>query len=231
MLSKSIDIIRRLITNIHLDGDTKIISELKDNLVNFIENNNYKAIDKEVIDQLQNFIDYLQNKQEALDENMTTNFSKTLLIHHDIFYKHTSIKEINLISRVKRREVQVENPDRLQVLLNPDDGVFYSQFFNQRFIIKECTKKAEIGDILKCHDFNYIERVRSICEEYKNTNKDGVYKFDTDTCINQHTWESSEYAAGAVIEAVDSLMKNEFLTAVCLVRPPGHHAGYFGRVE
>lgn len=36
-------------------------------------------------------------------------------------------------------------------------------------------------------------------------------------------------AAGAVIEACDSVMKKGFRNAFCATRPPGHHAGIFGK--
>jgi len=36
-------------------------------------------------------------------------------------------------------------------------------------------------------------------------------------------------AAGAVIEACDKVMSGDYRNAFCAVRPPGHHAGVFGK--
>ena len=51
---------------------------------------------------------------------------------------------------------------------------------------------------------------------------------DRDTCISADTWESSLLACGAVLDAVDSVIKGEAQNAFCAVRPPGHHAGVYG---
>ncbi len=50
-----------------------------------------------------------------------------------------------------------------------------------------------------------------------------------DTAVSEKTWEASLLAAGAVIEACDAVMKEGFRNAFCAVRPPGHHAGIFGK--
>lgn len=50
-----------------------------------------------------------------------------------------------------------------------------------------------------------------------------------DTACSEKTWQASLLAAGAVIEAVDAVMKEGFRNAFCAVRPPGHHAGIFGK--
>jgi acetoin utilization deacetylase AcuC-like enzyme len=36
-------------------------------------------------------------------------------------------------------------------------------------------------------------------------------------------------ACGAVIDACDAIMKKQATNAFCAVRPPGHHAGVFGK--
>ena len=54
---------------------------------------------------------------------------------------------------------------------------------------------------------------------------------DGDTVISKHTWSSSRISSGAVIQAVDSIMKGEVRNAFCAIRPPGHHAGVFGKTK
>jgi acetoin utilization deacetylase AcuC-like enzyme len=162
---------------------------------------------------------------------INSNPQKTLVIHHNSSFKHGEIKENNLLLRVKRRQTQVENPDRLGVLLKPNTGILNSDFFKKRFEFIECSAPATLVDILRVHDFDYIDSVRKTCEELKTSGKSNTYKYDVDTYINQHTYESATYASGCVIQAVDSIMKGNHKNAICLVRPPGHHAGFYGKVE
>jgi hypothetical protein len=181
---------------------------------------------------LQNFNNSNETKENENTSNIETSpVQKTLIVYHNSSYKHGEIKEDNLLLRVKRREVQVENPDRLGALLKPYTGILNSDFFKKRFDFKESLSPATLVDVLRVHDFNYIDSVRKTCEELKSSGKFNTYKYDSDTYINQHTYESSIYAAGCVIQAVDSIMKGEYKNAMCLVRPPGHHAGYYGKVE
>ena len=56
---------------------------------------------------------------------------------------------------------------------------------------------------------------------------DNIY-LDRDTALSESTWKASLLSCGAVIEAVDAVMKGEAKNAFCAVRPPGHHAGVFG---
>ncbi len=53
----------------------------------------------------------------------------------------------------------------------------------------------------------------------------GTYEFiDSDTCMNAQTCEAMLLASGAVLQAVDAVLKGETRHAFCAVRPPGHHA-------
>ncbi len=189
-------------------------------------NNNCNKIYKIFLKQLEDSKIYTEQIY-----NLISPIKKTLIMYHTSSYKHGEIKETNMLTRLKRRQLQVENPDRLSVLLQPPFGILLSDFFTERFTFKESTKPATLADILRVHDYDYILNIKNICDEFKYMNKTGIYKYDSDTYINQFTWESSIYAAGCVIEAVDSVMSGEFGNANCLVRPPGHHAGYFGKVE
>jgi len=47
--------------------------------------------------------------------------------------------------------------------------------------------------------------------------------------ISSKTWESAKLSAGSVIDGVDAVMKGEARNAFCAGRPPGHHAGLFGK--
>ena len=53
----------------------------------------------------------------------------------------------------------------------------------------------------------------------------GVYRrLDRDTLMSKRSSVAATHAAGAVIAAVDDVMAGRNRNALCLVRPPGHHA-------
>jgi acetoin utilization deacetylase AcuC-like enzyme len=43
------------------------------------------------------------------------------------------------------------------------------------------------------------------------------------------SWHATLVACGAVIEACDKVMSGQYRNAFCATRPPGHHAGIFGK--
>eukprot|EP00924_Labyrinthula_sp_SR-Ha-C_P008655 augustus_masked-scaffold_37-processed-gene-2.15-mRNA-1 protein AED:0.05 eAED:0.05 QI:0/0/0/1/1/1/2/0/757 len=152
-----------------------------------------------------------------------------------------------------------ENPNRVRSLLSIDSGTLRSSSMNQKvkYILG---RKAEIGDILRVHDWMYVKSVRDYYDE--------IGQLDGDTAVSQKSFEAALYAAGSTCLAVDLLMKNsdshenkrrkiesnskqtgkvrepsdfdEFVSAdgvdtkirnvFCCVRPPGHHSGVQGKV-
>jgi acetoin utilization deacetylase AcuC-like enzyme len=47
--------------------------------------------------------------------------------------------------------------------------------------------------------------------------------------MSSETWKAALLASGCVIEACDKIMTNQYRNAFCAIRPPGHHAGVFGK--
>lgn len=47
---------------------------------------------------------------------------------------------------------------------------------------------------------------------------------DADTVMSARSLEAARFAAGGVLAAVDAVARGDDTTALCLVRPPGHHA-------
>ena len=88
-----------------------------------------------------------------------------------------------------------ERPERLAVLLD-------------RFRDAHEGREASDEELRRCHDEDYLERVRSAR---------APTRFDPDTWVSQTTWRAARLAAGTAIEAVRS-------GGFALVRPPGHHA-------
>ncbi|GAB4400331.1 MAG: histone deacetylase family protein [Rhodoferax sp.] len=86
---------------------------------------------------------------------------------------------------------------------------------------------AATSDIELAHGRMYVAAIRGLNAELREEMAAGGpehLQIDPDTAINIHTWTAALHAAGAAIDAVDAIMANEFKTAFCAVRPPGHHA-------
>jgi acetoin utilization deacetylase AcuC-like enzyme len=122
---------------------------------------------------------------------------------------------------------QVENAERAEIVINPPFGIIHRRSLKNVRIIKDISP-ATLGDIVRVHDSNYIGEVKKACSVL---NVGDLAEYDGDTHISYKTWESSIYAAGACIEAAKRVMKKEIKNAFCCIRPPGHHAGVFGKVE
>jgi len=54
--------------------------------------------------------------------------------------------------------------------------------------------------------------------------REGGGMLDPDTIVSRRSYEAAVRAAGAACDAVDRVLAGEDATALCLVRPPGHHA-------
>ena len=64
----------------------------------------------------------------------------------------------------------------------------------------------------------------------RGTDNKVISVFDNmDTPVSEKTWNAALVSAGASIEAVDEIMSGNFRNAFCATRPPGHHAGIFGK--
>ena len=91
-------------------------------------------------------------------------------------------------------------------------------------------ERAKIADILKIHDFNYIQKVMEEISKLSGTDNKVISVFDNmDTVISEKTWTAALISAGAAIQAVDAVMTGAYRNAFCATRPPGHHAGIFGK--
>ena len=98
--------------------------------------------------------------------------------------------------------------------------------------MRDASSEACVGDIFKIHDFNYILKVIQQSRKLNGSKNKVIVPFDgADTVQSEKTWDASLIAAGAVLEACDAVMdENEnYRNAFCATRPPGHHAGIFGR--
>jgi acetoin utilization deacetylase AcuC-like enzyme len=67
------------------------------------------------------------------------------------------------------------------------------------------------------HEPGHIDRVLGLAAR-------GGGHLDPDTVVSPRSADVAQLAAGAACDAVDRVLNGEAKTALCLVRPPGHHA-------
>ena len=67
------------------------------------------------------------------------------------------------------------------------------------------------------HGAEYAEQVRRFAEQ-------GGGRIEEDTVVSPASYDVATRAAGAVCDAVTRVIAGEDPQAMCLVRPPGHHA-------
>jgi len=77
---------------------------------------------------------------------------------------------------------------------------------------------ATRAQLERVHDVDYVESI------FRATPQHGLIALDPDTAMNPHTLSAALHAAGAVVQAVDLVMRGEVTAVFCNVRPPGHHA-------
>jgi acetoin utilization deacetylase AcuC-like enzyme len=69
----------------------------------------------------------------------------------------------------------------------------------------------------RIHEPGHVETVAAMAER-------GGGHLDPDTVVSPNSFDVARLAAGAACDAVDRVLAGEDKTALCLVRPPGHHA-------
>jgi len=106
----------------------------------------------------------------------------------------------------------VECPERVTAILD---------HFKKVGLLKRLTplapRDATGQELALVHHPAYVEVVREASVR-------GGGWFDADTFLNERSYEVAVRAAGGVLAAVEALRDGRDRTALCLVRPPGHHA-------
>lgn len=73
------------------------------------------------------------------------------------------------------------------------------------------------ASVARVHDPAVVERARAVAEA-------GGGMLDADTVVSHDSFQVALAAAGACVAGVDAVLTNKDTKALCLVRPPGHHA-------
>jgi acetoin utilization deacetylase AcuC-like enzyme len=123
----------------------------------------------------------------------------TLLYSHPVFLEH----------------VTGVHPEHLRRLVAVSDRLTASG------LVTRCVQPewaaARIDQIERVHDSNYVERLRRYAAA-------GGGRIEVDTVVSEKSYDVALMAAGAVCDAVGRVVNGKDKTALCLVRPPGHHA-------
>lgn len=85
-------------------------------------------------------------------------------------------------------------------------------------IVRLQGRTATVAEILLAHEAHYHDLVYRDVEDFANVLRTG------DTAISIESYEVAREATGAVLAAVDAVMRGELKRVFCAVRPPGHHA-------
>src|SRR5688572_338855 len=78
-------------------------------------------------------------------------------------------------------------------------------------------ESASLAKMGRVHEAAYIERI-------KQSAAGGGGRIEADTVISEQSYDVARLAAGAVCDAVKRVTAGEDKPALCVVRPPGHHA-------
>ena len=84
-----------------------------------------------------------------------------------------------------------------------------------------CTRpewqQATRAQIERVHRASYVEAITNLAAR-------GGGRPDPDTVVSTASFDVAQFAAGAACDAVKRVLAGEDRTALCLLRPPGHHA-------
>jgi acetoin utilization deacetylase AcuC-like enzyme len=78
-------------------------------------------------------------------------------------------------------------------------------------------RTASCEEISRVHEPDYIQQV----ERWAASDGGQV---ETDTVMSRDSYEVARQAAGCAVDAVEQVVAGKYRRALCLIRPPGHHA-------
>lgn len=84
--------------------------------------------------------------------------------------------------------------------------------------------KASEEDVLRAHDSEYLERLKTLIPALK----DKIGHLSQDTFVSQFSFDAALASAGCVIDATRRVLGEQLDNAFCCIRPPGHHANRHG---
>ena len=164
---------------------------------------------------------YSGNTNMAFHESTRKACLNDILKCHDIKY----IRNLkNLCEKINQSKTRNNTNDINNNNINTNNN-------NNNINEKENGNIDDINCNLNCLNSNPV-----IISEMQKTQKseDSLFnyqKIDCDTYINEYSYENIYNTTGCVFDAIDYVMNKSIQNAFVLIRPPGHHAGFYGPVE
>jgi acetoin utilization deacetylase AcuC-like enzyme len=124
----------------------------------------------------------------------------TLLITHDDCLAHDT------------GAYHPEKPDRLRAVLKAMEQDAF------RGLLREDAPLASHESMARAHPGDFVAHILDAIPSH------AFRQIDADTVVSPGSGDAMQRAAGAVVRAVDAVVKGEARNAFCAVRPPGHHA-------
>ena len=159
----------------------------------------------------------------GFDKNVAK--AKTVVVYHGDYCKHLTAESLAR----NAPEPPPENVQRVRVLCNENNGLLRMSEFKERILFDENPPLATEIDVLRVHDLMYVKKLQKLCSSIEGP-ENTIAHLDADTALCKASFDVALRAAGAVIHAIDIVMSGEASNALCVVRPPGHHAGPRGVV-
>lgn len=123
----------------------------------------------------------------------------TLLYMDDKFLLHETGRHPECAERLEHVHAKLKNSDLLEQ------------------VTQAPIQRADDEDVKRVHSNAHIEKVRTLAEA-------GGGRIDADTVVSPDSADVAWLAAGTAVDAVSKVVAGEDTQALCLVRPPGHHA-------
>jgi acetoin utilization deacetylase AcuC-like enzyme len=123
----------------------------------------------------------------------------TLLYYHPVFLEHETGSHPERSERLRRIVAHLAETGADQKCQRPQFG------------------PVDLARLARVHRLEYVEEIRDFSAQHGG-------HVDADTIISEKSYEAALTAAGAVCDAVQRAVAGDERRALCLVRPPGHHA-------
>lgn len=105
-----------------------------------------------------------------------------------------------------------ESPERLQAIHQ-----ILSTALPEGGFSRQDWGPVTVDQIALAHDPDLAPAVQKFAQQ-------GGGRIEADTILSRESFDVASLAAGAVVDAVNRVVSGEDTSALCLVRPPGHHA-------
>merc|ERR1712228_61953 len=180
-----------------MDKEKHLISSL-DNLISSLDLNVNDDDDKKQQEIAPKVIK--DNKPNADDEKeASSKYQNTALFYHLDCLKHQP-----------QYGSHVECPERCSTSFQ-----FLGDFGILPHLKQISPKKASKKELKQTHSNDHVCKIVGIEGKHGS--------FDSDTFYNEHSSNAAFFAAGATIQLLTGILRNDYDNGFALVRPPGHH--------